>query len=301
MKCTLCGSSIQQLLFQQPNGETSVLLCKACGHIFSDTPSLADSMALHSDHQYKVVDSRRSLFNRLLKWEYGSVINKLSHYCHGAGSLLDFGCGKGTFAAIAKSKGWKAVGVETNTARATYARSVYSLEVNTDNYTNGQIFPERFSAISFFHVIEHLKQPAELLTALCDSNLATPGVVVIEVPNFNSWQRKLAGRHWHHLDFPRHINHFTPQSLLKLAEQSGLTMISKNYFSFHLGVLGMADSLMKLFAYRKNIIYELKYRRTTSLILKLIIAMPFAVALEGLASIFHQGGVLRIYFHRKKS
>jgi SAM-dependent methyltransferase len=300
MNCTLCGSSVHQLIFQQPGGETRVMACKACGHIFSDTPSLADSMVLHSDPQYKVVDNRRGLFNQILDWEYGAVVNKLSHYCHGPGSLLDFGCGKGKFAAIAKSKGWRASGVETNSARAAYAREVYSLEVNSENYTTGQIFPDRFSAITFFHVLEHLAQPSVLLTALLGSNLVKGGVVVIEVPNFNSWQRKLAGRHWHHLDFPRHINHFTLQSLLKLAEESGLAMIRKSYFSFHLGVLGMADSLMKLFGYRKNIIYELKYRRTTSLILKLVIALPFALVLEGLASIFRQGGVLRIYFHSKK-
>jgi hypothetical protein len=60
-------------------------------------------------------------------------------------------------------------------------------------------------------------------------------------------------------------------------------------------MLGMVQSLMSLFGYRKMIISELKFRRTKRLMIAVCAVLPFALLLECTAVLFKRGGVIRVY------
>jgi Methyltransferase domain len=56
--------------------------------------------------------------------------------------------------------------------------------------------------------------------------LLTPGgVVIISVPNFESWQRHRFGTAWFGLDVPRHRTHFTAKALTQIALDAGLEIV----------------------------------------------------------------------------
>jgi SAM-dependent methyltransferase len=74
---------------------------------------------------------------------------------------------------------------------------------------------ERYDAIVCSHVLEHVAQPRELLTALAD-RLTPGGVVFAEVP-LEVWKRVPI-----HRDPVTHVNFFTPASFRALFERSGL-------------------------------------------------------------------------------
>jgi hypothetical protein len=76
------------------------------------------------------------------------------------------------------------------------------------------------AAATFWHSLEHLEDP---LAVLCDAaNLMKPGgIVVVAVPNFSSVQARAGGRHWLHLDVPRHLSHFSPTSLARTLRAAG--------------------------------------------------------------------------------
>ena len=61
-----------------------------------------------------------------------------------------------------------------------------------------------------------------------------------------------------HLDIPRHMSHFTNKRLKKFTNELNLRIIREEYFSFHLGVLGMCQSILTLFGYNRKIIRHLK-------------------------------------------
>jgi hypothetical protein len=248
-----------------------------------------------------VVENRGSIFDTILNLEYGSVIKKINSLCSAGGTLMDFGSGKGKFASLAKRDGWNVKCVETSEDRAQYARKTYQLEVNSNFYSSGNIFNLEFDVITLFHVLEHLPNPGVMLHQLLKDNLDKAGLAVIEVPNFNSLQSRLAKNRWIHLDVPRHINHFTPESLEQLLIDCDMTPVRKAYFSYHLGVLGMVDSLLKLSGYKKNIIYELKNRKSILLKLGILFVLPFALLLEAVSSFSKQGGIIRIYCTKKRA
>ena len=299
--CPLCHQADYRMIYEQVAffPDAAIVACTHCGHIYTLLKKEIDLSALYSDEVYQVVENRDSIFDRIMTREYAAVLRTLGRLRPAKGRLLDFGSGKGKFGALAKSGGWEVRCVETSEPRAAYARSVYGLEVNSAFYTGGSIFGIRFDLLTLFHVLEHLPEPAGLLGALIHENLREDGLILIEVPNYSSWQSKIAGRKWLHLDASRHIHHFTPERLRRFLRELDLIPIRTKYWSMHLGLLGMVDSLLRLFGYRKNIIFQLKNRKSAALLLQIGLLMPFALALELLAVLFRRGGVIRMYLKRQ--
>ncbi len=250
---------------------------------------------LYDQNDYEVRDTRNSLFFTIQKREYNSVIKKIKTLCGlDRPNLLDFGSGKGLFLHFAQLKRCFVKGVESSKPRADYAREYFGLDI-TDSSCSGQIFDKKFDVITLFHVLEHLPNPAELLNNLIQSNLKNGGLLVIEVPNFASWQSKWAGKNWLHLDVPRHVNHFTDESLQTLVQKNNGVIVSKEYFSFHLGIIGMVQSIFSWFGYKGFLIAELKGKKDWLLLLKILTVLPFALLLEILAALFKKGGIIRYY------
>jgi 2-polyprenyl-3-methyl-5-hydroxy-6-metoxy-1,4-benzoquinol methylase len=299
--CPLCNSENSTIVYKRvPQFEESdIVRCNQCGHLFTIVRKEINVNELYSDEVYKIVENRNSIFDRIIKREYRGVLLQLNKIKTIKGNLLDFGCGKGQFGNLAQENGWLVKAVETSPDRAAYARNIYGLDVNTQYYTSGSIFNMQFDVLTLFHVLEHLPQPVVLLEQLVKNNVNYNGVVVVEVPNVNSWQSAIAKQNWIHLDVPRHIHHFSPERLEQILLDINLKPLKTAYFSFHLGVLGMVDSLLKKAGYKKNIIYELKNRKSKTLILMIALLLPIAFFLERLASLFGKGGIIRMYLTRK--
>jgi len=72
---------------------------------------------------------------------------------------------------------------------------------------------EPYDVIALWHVIEHIPNALELLPTI-SSRLNPGGILVMAAPNPDSFQFKIMGRYWLHLDAPRHCQ-LIPMSLLK--------------------------------------------------------------------------------------
>lgn len=301
-QCPLCSSADHTMIYEYlpKYSGLSIVKCRQCSHIYTFSENEYKQEELYNDEVYKVVENRRSIFDKILNWEYKKVIKRINRLKPAKGKLLDFGCGKGKFAALAQQDGWKVKCVETAAERAAYAKNIYDLDISTEYYSTGKIFDGNFSVITLFHVLEHLPQPKVLLTELIKHNLTKAGTIVIEVPNFTSWQKKIAGKRWMHIDPVRHISHFTPDRLDEIAEELNFDVGRTGSFSLHLGVLGMMDSLLKIFGYRKNIIEQLKNKKSIPLVAGIIVLFPFAFILETLAAAIGRGGITRKYYFSSK-
>lgn len=280
--------------------QCSLVRCRACGHAFTQTREAADLGELYENEQYELVDTRRSMFGRLISFDVKSVLRQLERVkprVKGA-SLLDFGCGKGVFLHFAAEQGWRATGIETAPKRAEFARTNYGLEVVSDEYSGGVVLGGNFDVITLFHVLEHLPNPSELLKALVDQNLKADGVLVVEVPRFDSFQSAIASSAWIHLDPPRHLSHFTTATLKRMVQHLGFRIVGSGQFSIHNGLLGMVQGILSRLGYKKMLIEELKLRRTATLLLMVLAVVPFALALELIAILFGRGGIVRLYCSR---
>jgi 2-polyprenyl-3-methyl-5-hydroxy-6-metoxy-1,4-benzoquinol methylase len=304
--CSVCGNTEtinHPILFdinERGGGVYQLRECTKCHSYYTYFDQPVDIETYYNEKDYTVKDTKKTIFYKIQEYEYSTVLNKITKILTvSSRSLLDFGCGKGLFLQFAKKFGFNGKGIESSKPRADYATNHFGLQVSTDYYSKGKVFERKFSVITLFHVLEHLTRAEDTLRNLIEDNLEEKGLLVIEVPNLQSWQSQWAGNRWLHLDVPRHVTHFTPQSLSSVIKHSGCTILKKEYFSFHLGIIGMIQTIFVWFGYKGFLIGDIKQNKSLILYLKVGLALPFAILLEAIASAFNRGGVIRCYAEKR--
>ena len=220
------------------------------------------------------------------------------------GRLLDVGCGKGRFLAAASAAGWDAMGVEYAPASAEAARATYGVEVVAGDFLELDL-PRDFDAVTMWHVLEHLPDPAGAVARARD--LVRPGGrIVISVPNGDSLQAHLGGERWFHLDLPRHLFQFTPRSLSALVERSGLRVVRIGHFYPEMETIGLIQTVLNLVGFGDDLLYRFAKRDPSarggpavyaSLALALA-AAPVAVAWSGIAPLLGTGASIQLVAER---
>ena len=136
------------------------------------------------------------------------------------GSVLEVGCGLGLMLAAFSQHGWRATGIERDEEVIARIHPMPGVEITTLAVEELPL-EARFDLIVMFHVLEHIGDPVQLLRE-CAKRLAPGGRLIVNVPNFGSWQARFAGANWVHLDVPRHLVHYTPQTVAATLERAGL-------------------------------------------------------------------------------
>lgn len=116
----------------------------------------------------------------------------LSH--GGWGRLLDVGCGAGDNAALIKSRNPRCeiFGITHSCAEADLAKKylTHCWTFDIENQFPEDIARQSFDAVLFSHVLEHLRDPAEVL-ARFSRLVRKGGEVLIAVPNILSWRMRV--------------------------------------------------------------------------------------------------------------
>lgn len=147
--------------------------------------------------------------------------------------LLDVGCGGGAFLVVARALGAEVAGVEPSEHGVANARAA-GLDVfhgPLDGYISGPGAGRRFDLITANHVVEHHSSPVDLLSQM-RSLLAPGGRIWFAVPNIESETALALKAHWHSVDLPFHLYHFTPASATLAAEKAGLRVLQRSTYSF---------------------------------------------------------------------
>jgi len=150
-----------------------------------------------------------------------SLIKKFHH----AGNILDLGCGLGYFLnGIIKDGTFNAKGVDVSEDALAYIKAKFNItgfnETNLDTFKDKQ-----FDVITQWHVLEHVFNLQHRLHQL-KRILSTKGTMFIAVPNSAGWDAKYYKTYWDGYDVPRHIHHFSKDSLTRLFNQNGFKVIA---------------------------------------------------------------------------
>lgn len=108
------------------------------------------------------------------------------------GSILDLGCGDGSFGVWLKSKGVRSVtGITIHGTEASLARRSLDRVIEADLDRWQPDLEDRYDGIVASHVLEHLADPWNLLKKL--RRAAKPGAwLVVALPNVLFWRQRLA-------------------------------------------------------------------------------------------------------------
>lgn len=148
-------------------------------------------------------------------------------------NVLDIGCGAGELLLRLKELGCNAYGIDIDEITNKYLQDVMKLNVITCDIENGISFQEDFfDAIVMRHSLEHFYNPFNVLNEV-RRILKPSGLLLIGVPNIDSFVAKITGKYWGDLDVPRHLFHFSPSSISILLMNTGFS-IDKIYHELRL-------------------------------------------------------------------
>jgi SAM-dependent methyltransferase len=158
-----------------------------------------------------------------------------------------------------------------------------------------------FDVITMWHVLEHLPDPMAALERSHEL-LAPGGRLIVSVPNNDSWQARLGGDDWLHLDIPRHLFHFTPGSLSGLVERTGMRVERIGYLYPEMEILGVLQIALNRLGIDPDLLYRFAKRdRTVGMgpdvltsLTAAAVLMPAALASAVVAPLLRSGASMQL-------
>ncbi len=157
-------------------------------------------------------------------------------------TLLDIGCGSGSFLSVACRHGFSVFGMDQSPHAVAAARNLAGIEVRQGEIGGTTWEGRRFDFVSMFHVLEHLPDPRAGLRYAA-SLLEADGCLLIQVPNVASVQARIFRRRWYGLDVPRHVINFSPRALTLLLKEAGFRIHDIARFSLRDNPASIASSV----------------------------------------------------------
>ncbi len=152
-------------------------------------------------------------------------------------------------------RGWDSWGVEVSTEGAARAAARPGLRVFNKPLEDCEFEPASFDLITLWHSIEHVPDPEALLRRAA-ALLKNDGRLFLAFPNPVSWDFKLFGPRWFHLDPPRHLHYFSPKTMGALLERCGLETDGVSHVSFEYNPFGFVQSVLNILTGRMNFFYR---------------------------------------------
>ncbi|KAB8028075.1 class I SAM-dependent methyltransferase [Fluviispira multicolorata] len=272
---------------QQKNEIFQFLKCKNCSLIYLNMPPNSEKMSEYYHSCYlphlgskawgkyaKFVDKAQISVD-MKKLNY---VNKYYPHFNEKSHLLDYGCGKPTFLDFAKKKSNAYCSGLDISEQGWGDYKINSL--NNLNLVKG-IFSDlnkniKFNVITLWHVLEHEYNPVMILQNL-KKIIAEDGILIIEVPNHNSFFVKIQKGFWAGYHTPRHTVVFTKQTITNTLARSGWNVVKYKKYgtldAFTLWWLGRHERL----CHEKNThLIDFEPRFLSYLFLK-IITWPFFI------------------------
>lgn len=246
--CDLCGSGESSTLCRA--GKFRLANCDRCGLAFLDPqPTDRELDEYYADDYYSFSQDaehpaklRGRLYSAITK-QAGSPSFLLMKYLRdsrvvvpfGNKRLLDVGCGSGEYLYLMRELGWEAYGIETSEKAIKYGREKYGLKIFAPDSISAEFPAGFFDLITFYHSLEHLRSPKEMLLK-SHTLLKDKGKIVLETPNIKSIEFYLFKCRWDSLKIPTHLFLFSPATIRLLLRDTGFIVSKLTWVHTHEGI-----------------------------------------------------------------
>jgi len=192
----------------------------------------SDAYISHTDSTKTLLDK---IYQIVKKISLFLKVRLIGRYAQDDKTLLDVGAGTGDLLFAASQKGWTVAGVEPNwSARGKASEKEINLASDLES-----VMHRKYKVITLWHVLEHLPDLENQILKMM-SMLEEEGTIVIAVPNYKSYDAKFYNEFWAAYDVPRHLWHFSRQSIQKLFSKYGMEVVDTRplfFDAFYVSIL----------------------------------------------------------------
>jgi len=235
------------------NGEITVIECEKCGFTHhhpiptvafiekmyteqfggEENPQFAEHQRQDADYWEMVYERHERSYRQLLGDSDESPSGGIYPAVAGR-RVLDIGCGTGSFLEFFKKRGWGVQGIEPSRHFLPILREagIPVLPKVTDHMTvQDWESLGKFDVVNLACVLEHIREPEQLVLLIKRFVLKPEGILTVWVPNdFNPLQDAAYQTHdlakwWIH---PLHINYFNFGTLTAFLERCGLEVLLRD-------------------------------------------------------------------------
>jgi 2-polyprenyl-3-methyl-5-hydroxy-6-metoxy-1,4-benzoquinol methylase len=203
--------------------------CDRCKSIYN-SPRLKGEVLnlMYESGEYKTYFVKLTIPSQSLRKDVIDVrkFKQVSSFFDVPGSILDVGCGSGSFLKVCGENGWKAYGVDPSESAVRIARLKYQIEIE-QNYFESYETDKRFECITFWGQLEHLADPMRGLEKAVGL-LKNGGVIAFEVPSADCFLMKYLENNkfspYRYIESARHVIFFSRASIDKICTAFNLEL-----------------------------------------------------------------------------
>lgn len=310
VKCNFCDSDNTELLFKQKDllleenaYEFSIVQCKNCGLVYiNPRPTLYEIGKFYPknfvSYQFELSEldnqstRREKIISSITKSISLSRIRDVAKHItfNSNTKALDIGCGKGAYLYYLKRiYECKCFGIDFDHDSVEYCKKKLGLNVLQGDITMINEIKEDFDIITMWHFLEHEFSPLSTLLKVA-SHLKREGLLVIEVPNHESFENKIFKKRSYLYDVPRHLYNFSPLTISSLLKKVNLEVQKISFPQQSGGWLGTAQ----------NILFKGKvYKNMAANAFKLLALGAITLPIDYITSKTHMGSIMRVYAKNK--
>jgi 2-polyprenyl-3-methyl-5-hydroxy-6-metoxy-1,4-benzoquinol methylase len=212
--CPVCGEQAADPFLRKL--ELELVRCVRCSMIYANPVPVEMATGNFYDKAGNEYLTPEKLESDYADVRFQRELRLFRSYCQ-SGSVLDVGCSSGGFLHQLKNRfpnDYKILGTDVSTEPLDHAAKM-GVTVAKGEFLK-QTFDEKFDAVTFWAVMEHLSEP-KLFLKKAASILKPGGHCFILTPNMDSLAVWLIGAKYRYI-FPEHLNYFTPKTMKKFAE-----------------------------------------------------------------------------------
>jgi 2-polyprenyl-3-methyl-5-hydroxy-6-metoxy-1,4-benzoquinol methylase len=213
--CDFCASDNYN--FYDESQGWKIVKCSSCGFCYTNPRPTEESLPQFYEQNYYL---NNELFGESYSedgkaeagFTYPKRITEVENWFNERGSILEIGAARGGYVNALAKRGWTSKGIDISKYAVEFGKQLYKVDLISGTLDTVK-FNEKFDAIVMYQVLEHVPSPKFVLERSYEL-LKDDGVIVIEVPNLESFDMKISkDRKRLSYDLPRHLSHFTPSFL----------------------------------------------------------------------------------------
>jgi 2-polyprenyl-3-methyl-5-hydroxy-6-metoxy-1,4-benzoquinol methylase len=228
--CPICGGNAFENIitcedFTVSREKFAIQQCRNCQLLLTNPQPANEELPRYYESEDYISHSNKSkgFINTLykiartynLRWKVALIEKHIT-----SKKILDYGCGTGHFLKECQKVGFQVDGVEP----ADSARRLAEETLGKKIYSDLSQVQDSFGIITLWHVLEHVNDLNEKVSEL-RRKLAKDGTLIIAVPNVNTWESKVYKTFWAAYDTPRHLWHFTQDTMGRLMHKHSLKVV----------------------------------------------------------------------------